>query len=287
MQSMEIGCSSTATPRRILHADDFACFRDDIKPGLMRQVHAQLAPIDDTGGREVLDRRLPRPIAPDPQSIRRLQSSMSVSLEAAPIGSSTSLLMLGASGTLFTCVMPSETIFVSWTTDWLNDAYSTISRCTRLPCSSSFSRSLLKSSMRRSTSRVDCNRHLAQQIRELAGRLLARGIRMTNCSALLPHQLANISFDLGCLPLRASSRDFKILMLHPFPLLIVRQVASNKRIAACKYVRLGAANALIHAAFAYVRKRHIICLVRRACRRRNISETDRFENLEKTIPSRA
>src|SRR4029077_17486862 len=32
--------------------------------------HAQWAPIDDTGGREVLGRRAPRPIAPDSRSIR-------------------------------------------------------------------------------------------------------------------------------------------------------------------------------------------------------------------------
>jgi hypothetical protein len=41
-------------------------------------------------------------------------------------------------------------------------------------------------------------------------------------------------------------------MLHPFPLLAFRQVASNKSIAACKYVRLAAADALIHTVFAHV-----------------------------------
>jgi hypothetical protein len=42
-------------PRRTFRADDFGCFRDDIKPGLMRRAHTQLAPIDDMRGREVLD----------------------------------------------------------------------------------------------------------------------------------------------------------------------------------------------------------------------------------------
>jgi hypothetical protein len=72
-------------------------------------------------------------------------------------------------------------------------------------------------------------------------------------------------------------------MLHPFPLLIVRQVASNKRIAACKYVRLGAANALIHAAFAYVRKRHILARLRAAGATSWIRIA--LKNLEKTILS--
>jgi hypothetical protein len=42
-----------------------------------------------------------------------LQSSMPGSSGGALVGSNTSLVMVGASGTLFTCVMPSETIFVS------------------------------------------------------------------------------------------------------------------------------------------------------------------------------
>jgi hypothetical protein len=37
-------------------------------------------------------------------------------------------LMLGASGSFFTCVTPSEMIFVNCITDWLNAAYSTMSR---------------------------------------------------------------------------------------------------------------------------------------------------------------
>jgi hypothetical protein len=37
-QSMEIGCSSAATPEMNIACDEFACFRAGIKPGLMRQL---------------------------------------------------------------------------------------------------------------------------------------------------------------------------------------------------------------------------------------------------------
>jgi hypothetical protein len=41
-------------------------------------------------------------------------------------------LTLAAFGTVFTSVIPSAMIFVSWMTDWVNAAHSTISRSTRL-----------------------------------------------------------------------------------------------------------------------------------------------------------